>query len=187
MGVMYLDLIISAFLLDMAAWFRSRWGNRSISVSAAVIWERLAFSQRRNCLQFKMSDDQLQYQSGFGNYFRSEDPRCPSALPLGQNNPQICPYGLYAEQLSGTAFTAPREQNKRTWFYRALPSVTHRPFTVSAFWFGLNKLLRLQMITLSWKSCVVAAKANRAFQLRRKALTSTKFFVLWRKVSFSCV
>ena len=49
-----------------------------------------------------------QYQSGFGNTFESEDPRCPGALPRGQNNPQKCNYGLYAEQLSGTAFTGER-------------------------------------------------------------------------------
>ena len=42
---------------------------------------------------------------GFGNEFQSEDPRCPGALPEFQNNPQKCAYGLYAEQLSGTAFT----------------------------------------------------------------------------------
>lgn len=58
----------------------------------------------------------------------SEDPRCPRALPEGQNNPQKCPYGLYAEQLSGTAFTAPRLTNKRSWLYRIRPSVTHEPF-----------------------------------------------------------
>lgn len=52
-----------------------------------------------------MSWDDLKYQSGFGNEFASTDPRCPGALPEGQNNPQKCPYGLYAEQLSGTAFT----------------------------------------------------------------------------------
>ena len=43
--------------------------------------------------------------TGFGNEFSSEDPRCPGSLPKAQNNPQKCPYGLYAEQLSGTAFT----------------------------------------------------------------------------------
>ena len=47
----------------------------------------------------------FQYQVGFGNTFSSEDSRCPGALPEGQNNPQKCPYGTYAEQLSGTAFT----------------------------------------------------------------------------------
>uniref|UniRef100_A0A4W4F3K7 Homogentisate 1,2-dioxygenase n=1 Tax=Electrophorus electricus TaxID=8005 RepID=A0A4W4F3K7_ELEEL len=57
------------------------------------------------------------------------DPRCPGALPEGQNNPQICPYGLYSEQLSGSAFTCPRAANKRSWLYRILPSVRHKPFT----------------------------------------------------------
>ncbi|XP_075234479.1 homogentisate 1,2-dioxygenase [Lycorma delicatula] len=70
----------------------------------------------------------LKYLSGFGNEFSSEDPRCPGALPQGQNNPQQCPYGLYAEQLSGTAFTAPRSENKRSWLYRIRPSVIHEPF-----------------------------------------------------------
>uniref|UniRef100_A0ACB8ETJ6 Uncharacterized protein n=1 Tax=Sphaerodactylus townsendi TaxID=933632 RepID=A0ACB8ETJ6_9SAUR len=66
--------------------------------------------------------------SGFGNEFSSEDPRCPGALPQGQNNPQVCAYGLYAEQLSGSAFTCPRSSNKRSWLYRILPSVCHKPF-----------------------------------------------------------
>jgi len=47
----------------------------------------------------------FQYLTGFDCEFSSEDERCPGALPIGQNNPQKCPYGLYAEQLSGTAFT----------------------------------------------------------------------------------
>uniref|UniRef100_A0A7N6ACN9 Homogentisate 1,2-dioxygenase n=1 Tax=Anabas testudineus TaxID=64144 RepID=A0A7N6ACN9_ANATE len=68
--------------------------------------------------------------SGFGNEFSSEDPRCPGALPEGQNTPQVCPYGLYAEQLSGSAFTCPRPANKRSWLYRILPSVKHKPFTL---------------------------------------------------------
>ncbi|GLV41670.1 homogentisate 12-dioxygenase [Carabus blaptoides fortunei] len=70
----------------------------------------------------------LKYLTGFGSEFSSEDPKCPGSLPEGQNNPQCCPYGLYAEQLSGTAFTAPRLTNKRTWFYRIRPSVVHHPF-----------------------------------------------------------
>ncbi|XP_053986971.1 homogentisate 1,2-dioxygenase isoform X1 [Hylaeus volcanicus] len=72
-----------------------------------------------------MKDD-LQYLSGFNCEFSSEDARCPGALPVGQNNTQKCPYGLYAEQLSGTAFTAPRSQNKRSWLYRIRPSVVHK-------------------------------------------------------------
>ncbi|KAL3882991.1 hypothetical protein ACJMK2_029292 [Sinanodonta woodiana] len=72
-------------------------------------------------------EKELEYMCGFGNDFASEDPRCPESLPKGQNNPQKCPYGLYAEQLSGTAFTAPREANKRSWLYRIRPSVLHKP------------------------------------------------------------
>ncbi len=63
------------------------------------------------------------YMSGFGNHFASE--ALPGALPIGQNSPQQCPYGLYAEQLSGSAFTAPREHNQRSWLYRIRPSVLH--------------------------------------------------------------
>ena len=69
--------------------------------------------------------DELAYQSGFGNHFSSE--ALAGALPQ-QNSPQRAPYGLYAEQLSGTAFTAPRAANRRSWLYRIRPAVTHRPF-----------------------------------------------------------
>ncbi|KXJ18764.1 Homogentisate 1,2-dioxygenase [Exaiptasia diaphana] len=64
--------------------------------------------------------------SGFGNEFASE--ALPGALPKGQNNPKKCPYGLYNEQLSGSAFTAPRKDNVRSWLYRIRPSVMHKPF-----------------------------------------------------------
>ena len=63
------------------------------------------------------------YMPGFGNDFETE--ALPGALPQGQNSPQNCTYGLYAEQLSGTPFTAPRGQNERTWCYRIRPSVRH--------------------------------------------------------------
>lgn len=66
------------------------------------------------------------YQSGFGNEFATE--ALPGALPVGRNSPQRCPYGLYAEQLSGTAFTAPRADNRRSWLYRIRPAAMHRPF-----------------------------------------------------------
>jgi len=67
------------------------------------------------------------YQSGFGNEFATEAVK--GALPQEQNAPQKAPLGLYTEQLSGTAFTAPRATNRRTWTYRIRPSVTHKPFT----------------------------------------------------------
>ena len=63
------------------------------------------------------------YMPGFGNDFETE--ALPGALPMGQNSPQRCPYGLYGEQLSGTAFTAPGHRNERTWCYRIRPSVKH--------------------------------------------------------------
>jgi homogentisate 1,2-dioxygenase len=63
---------------------------------------------------------------GFGNHFSSE--ALPDALPKGLNNPQKCPYNLYNECISGTAFTAPRDHNQRSWLYRIRPSVSHRPF-----------------------------------------------------------
>jgi len=64
--------------------------------------------------------------TGFGNHFATE--AVVGALPLGQNSPQTVPFGLYAEQLSGTAFTAPRAENKRSWLYRLRPTASHRPF-----------------------------------------------------------
>jgi len=72
------------------------------------------------------SASQLAYQSGFGNEFASE--ALPGALPVGRNSPQRAPYGLYAEQISGTAFTAPRAHNRRSWLYRIRPGAMHRPF-----------------------------------------------------------
>jgi homogentisate 1,2-dioxygenase len=68
----------------------------------------------------------LSYQSGFGNQFQSE--AIAGALPVGRNSPQRSPLGLYAEQISGTAFTAARHENRRTWTYRIRPSVVHKPF-----------------------------------------------------------
>src|SRR6187397_1565937 len=68
----------------------------------------------------------LKYQSGFGNEFATE--AVEGALPVGRNSPQKAPLGLYAEQFSGTAFTASRATNKRTWTYRIRPSVLHKPF-----------------------------------------------------------
>ena len=66
------------------------------------------------------------YQAGFGNAFASE--ALAGALPDGQNSPQQAPYGLYAEQFSGTSFTAPRHLNRRTWMYRIHPSAKQGPW-----------------------------------------------------------
>ncbi|HEV2303174.1 MAG TPA: homogentisate 1,2-dioxygenase [Stellaceae bacterium] len=66
------------------------------------------------------------YLSGFGNEHASE--ALPGTLPEGQNSPQRPPRGLYAEQISGTAFTAPRAENRRSWLYRLRPSAMHRAF-----------------------------------------------------------
>src|SRR5215813_4121452 len=63
------------------------------------------------------------YMSGFGNGFETE--ALAGALPLGRNSPQKCPYGLYAEQLSGSPFTAPRKTNERSWLYRIRPTLAH--------------------------------------------------------------
>jgi homogentisate 1,2-dioxygenase len=68
------------------------------------------------------------YQSGFGSEFATE--AVAGALPVGRNSPQRAPYGLYAEQFSGTAFTAPRSHNRRSWLYRARPAAVHKPFTL---------------------------------------------------------
>ncbi len=68
------------------------------------------------------TQDNLQYQHGFGNEFETEAE--PGALPVGQFNPQQVAYGLYAEQFSSTAFTMARHENRRTWLYRIRPSIT---------------------------------------------------------------
>ena len=66
------------------------------------------------------------YMSGFGNEFATE--ALPGALPRHRNSPQRVAYGLYAEQLSGTAFTAPRSHNRRSWLYRIRPAAVHGSF-----------------------------------------------------------
>lgn len=70
--------------------------------------------------------DPYKYHSGFGNHFESE--AMAGALPIGQNSPQVCPLKLYAEQLSGSAFTMTRHQNLKAWLYRMRPSVCHEGF-----------------------------------------------------------
>src|SRR5215212_2374979 len=70
--------------------------------------------------------DALRYLTGFGGHFESE--AVDGALPKGRNSPQRPAYGLYTEQLSGSAFTSPRHENRRSWLYRMRPTADHRPF-----------------------------------------------------------
>jgi homogentisate 1,2-dioxygenase len=67
----------------------------------------------------------LKYISGFGNSFETE--ALPGALPIGRNSPQKVNYGLYAEQISGSPFTAPQSTNERTWLYRPSDGAAYRP------------------------------------------------------------
>jgi homogentisate 1,2-dioxygenase len=68
----------------------------------------------------------LEHLTGFGGHFESE--AVAGALPKGRNSPQRPAFGLYAEQLSGSSFTAPRHDNRRSWLYRMRPTADHRPF-----------------------------------------------------------
>lgn len=69
-----------------------------------------------------MTEINRDYLAGFAAYHQSE--AIKGALPQSQNSPQRTPFGLYPEQLSGTAFTAPRHTNFYTWLYRIHPSVS---------------------------------------------------------------
>lgn len=114
-------------------------------------------SESRKCSVGTTEKDGLIYQTGFGNTFESE---CiPNALPQGRNNPRKVPCGLYAEQLSGSAFTAPRFENRRTWLYRIQPSVANgveekgAPLAEPVFFGGVDpsKDLVLDPRPLRWK------------------------------------
>lgn len=85
------------------------------------------------------AEKELSYQTGFGNEFQSSS--LPDSLPQHQNNPVKPPHKLYTEQISGTAFTKPRNSNLRTWVYRMQPSVsgTSDLFQKSNFTFGGEK------------------------------------------------
>eukprot|EP01147_Barroeca_monosierra_P007813 gene7814-654_t len=88
-----------------------------------------------------VEQDGLKYFTGFANEMSSE--AIQGSLPIGQNTPQKCPHGLYAEQLSGTAFTRPRVHNQRSWLYRIRPAVVHSPF----------KPVTINHINQDWSSC----------------------------------
>ena len=83
-------------------------------------------SAQQDSSKRKGSEQELGYMSGLGNHFETE--ALPGSLPKGQNSPQRVAHGLYAEQLSGTAFSALRHENQRSWLYRIRPSVMHGKF-----------------------------------------------------------
>jgi homogentisate 1,2-dioxygenase len=91
------------------------------------------------------------YQSGFGNEYASE--AVAGALPQGRNNPQRAPFDLYTELLSGTAFTAPRHENRRTWLYRRQPSVVsgrYQPYAQAHWTTGADRNIALAPEPLRW-------------------------------------
>ena len=73
-------------------------------------------------------EEKYKYNNGFGSYQETE--AIKGALPVYRNSPQNPPYGLYAEKLSGTAFTAPRHTNYQSWLYRILPACAHTPHKI---------------------------------------------------------
>ncbi len=106
------------------------------------------------------------YQSGFANEFATE--ALPGALPQGRNSPQRVAYGLYAEQLSGTAFTAPRSHNRRSWLYRIRPAAVHQPFTRAAVASAGGELPRRAADAAEPVALGSAADARRADRFHRR-------------------
>ncbi|MDR6453544.1 homogentisate 1,2-dioxygenase [Variovorax paradoxus] len=98
-----------------------------------------------------IDDTERRYQSGFGNEYASE--AVAGALPQGRNNPQRAPFDLYTELLSGTAFTAPRHENRRTWLYRRQPSVVsgrYQPYAQAHWTTGADREIALPPEPLRW-------------------------------------
>ena len=103
------------------------------------------------------------YQSGFGNEYGSE--AVAGALPQGRNNPQRAPFDLYTELLSGTAFTAPRHENRRTWLYRRQPSVVsgrYQPYAQAHWTTGADREIALPPEPLRWHPMLLDGGAAEA-------------------------
>ncbi|RQP23209.1 homogentisate 1,2-dioxygenase [Piscinibacter terrae] len=108
-----------------------------------------------------MTESTLRYQSGFGNEHATE--AVPGALPHGRNSPQRAPFELYAELISGTAFTAPRAENRRTWMYRRQPSVVtgaYQPYDQKAWLTGAPRDAVMPPEPLRWAPFDIAAGAG---------------------------
>ncbi|KAL4936441.1 hypothetical protein BDV06DRAFT_93318 [Aspergillus oleicola] len=100
-------------------------------------------------------NDPYEYQAGFGNSFESE--AVPGTIPHGQNSPRNVRFGLYAEQVTATAFIAPRHANKKAWLYRARPAVAHQGFTelpdnkdTESSFLPLNPRIHVSPTQLAW-------------------------------------
>jgi homogentisate 1,2-dioxygenase len=104
------------------------------------------------------------YQTGFGNHFATET--LAGALPVGRNSPQRAPLGLYAELLSGSAFTAPRHANQRSWLYRRVPSVvtgSYEPYAQPLWLSGASAGVATPPNPMRWlPSAMPKASAKRA-------------------------
>ncbi|MAK56713.1 MAG: homogentisate 1,2-dioxygenase [Pusillimonas sp.] len=110
-----------------------------------------------DCSLFNQSA--LRYLSGFCNDFATE--ALADTLPVGQNSPQRVAHGLYAEQISGTAFTAPREANRRSWVYRIRPGAVHSPFKpYSNAWSGEQLCAQPEPNPMRWDALPVPSAAT---------------------------
>ncbi len=99
--------------------------------------------------------------TGFGNQFACE--AVPGALPVGRNSPQRAAHGLYAELISGSAFTAPRADNRRTWMYRRQPSVVvgrYEPYAQPLLKTGAAAGVAAPPEPLRWHPCEIPADAG---------------------------
>ncbi|EUC47438.1 hypothetical protein COCMIDRAFT_34972 [Bipolaris oryzae ATCC 44560] len=101
-------------------------------------------------------NDPYEYQAGIGNHFVSE--AVPGTIPRGQNQPRVVRFGLYAELISGSAFVAPRHLNKRSWFYRARPSLAHKGFDqlpdnkdIESCFLPLNPKIHVSSAQIAWR------------------------------------
>ncbi|KAL4743538.1 putative homogentisate 1,2-dioxygenase [Aspergillus similis] len=92
--------------------------------------------------------EKYKYQTGFLANLETE--AIKGALPIGQNSPQKCPYGLYAEKISGTAFMAPRWENQQTWVYRVIPSAAHGAYKPVSTDAGLEAKFNFVPNQLRW-------------------------------------
>ncbi|KAG8782749.1 hypothetical protein FRC12_020458 [Ceratobasidium sp. 428] len=110
--------------------------------------------------------DPYQYQVGFGNRFASE--AVPGVLPEAQNSPQKCAYDLYAEQITATAFVAPRKDNQHAWLYRIRPAVAHQGFTqlpenpdLESNFSPLNSKVQFSPTQLAWRPFALPSSSDK--------------------------